>query len=123
MNPEGPKRVEAFLCLHFEHWKRAVAQGLQKGMDSQGFPQRTLEPCVATEQRHISAHSRLHPTEYQQKREQHEICQRCESYRNARCDPNIYAEIFLHLTTSPASHRGTKLSETVSTMGPEGSGS
>lgn len=55
------------LPLPFEHWERAVAQGLQKGLESQGIPQRTVVPCVATEQRHISAHSWLHPTEYQLK--------------------------------------------------------
>lgn len=108
--------------LHFEHWKRAVARGLQKGMESQGVPQRTVIPCVATEQRHISAHSRLHPTEYQQKENSMKSV-RDESYRNTRCDTNIYAEILLHLTTSPAFHRDTKLSGRVSTMGPEGCGS
>lgn len=55
------------LPLHFGHWERVVAQGLQKGLESQEIPQRTMVPRVATEQRHISAHSWLHPTECQQK--------------------------------------------------------
>lgn len=67
MNPAALHSMErdkedggSSLPLHFEHWKRAVAWGLQKGMKSQGVPQRTVVPRVATEQKNISAHRRLY---------------------------------------------------------------
>lgn len=48
------------LPLHFEHWTRAMAQGLQEGMKSQWVPPRKVVPCVATEQKNLSAHRRLY---------------------------------------------------------------
>jgi len=56
------------LPLHFEDWKGAMIQGLQRVTKSQGVPQIAVGAHIAdaTEQKSICLQEVIHPAEYQQ---------------------------------------------------------